>query len=265
MEPITKRELEDNGAKSKLNQFLTIAYELEEAWTEALNPGYPFQRSFGEVVSNIAQWNETVQNPGILVPKGMRTERVTGVSKPTKNDRTKTYTYAEYVTWDGPERWEVIDGVPYMLASPTPEHQQIAIQLSAEFAMYLRGKPCRAFTAPMDLTFEHDERTKRVVQPDLFVMCGEYGRDKRIIGVPVLVIEILSPSTATTDLIRKLNLYGRVGVKETWIVEPEDQIINVYLHDGTLLRWTTEYKPGDTLKPTMFADMEIDVTTVFVE
>ena len=265
MEPIAKRELEDNGAKAKLNQFVTIAYELEQEWTSVLNPGYPFQRSFEEVVSNLAQWNETVQNPAILVPKGMRTERVTSVSKPTKNDRTKTYTYAEYVTWDGPERWELVDGMPYMMASPTPEHQQVLLQLSIEIGGFLRGKPCRAYMAPMDLTFEGDEQTKNVVQPDLFVMCGEYGRDKRIIGVPVLVVEVLSPSTATTDLIRKLNLYGRVGVKEYWIVEPEDQIIHVYLHDGTLLRWTTEYKPGDTLKPTMFADMEINVKTVFAE
>ncbi len=187
-----------------------------------------------------------------------------GMPKP-KLDRSETYTYEDYLTWDGPERWELIDGVPYLMASPVPEHQQVAIQLGAEFAMYLRGKECRAFIAPMDLTFEENKRTNKVVQPDLFVMCGEYASDKRIIGVPVLVIEILSPSTAKHDFLRKLNMYQKAGVKEYWIVDPDEKNINVYLHDGSILRWTeTEYKPGEKLSPTIFPDLTIDVATIFV-
>lgn len=95
-------------------------------------------------------------------------------------------------------------------------------------------------------------------------MCGEYGSDKRIIGVPVLIIEILSPSTATHDLIRKLNLYQKADVKEYWVVDPEEQTINVYLHDGALLRWTEEeHQPGDRLNPIMFPDLIIDVGVIF--
>ena len=103
-----------------------------------------------------------------------------------------------------------------------------------------------------------------MVKPNLFVICGEYGRDKRIIGVPTLIIEILSPFTATHDLIRKLNLYQKVGVKEYWVVDPEEKTINVYLHDGALLRWTEEeHKPGDRLRPIVFPDLSIDVGAVF--
>ncbi|MCL6632982.1 MAG: Uma2 family endonuclease [Alicyclobacillus herbarius] len=182
--------------------------------------------------------------------------------KPAR-DRSTTYTYADYLTWDGPERWELVDGVPYLMASPTPEHQQVALQLAAEFGLYLRGKECEAFIAPMDLCFEESLETPHVVQPDLFVMCGEYGRDKRIVGIPVLVVEILSPSTAANDTIRKLNLYQRMNVGEYWIVEPDEKIINVYLHDGSTLRWTAAYTPGDSVSPTRFPDLTIDVSTVF--
>ncbi|MCL6627366.1 Uma2 family endonuclease [Alicyclobacillus shizuokensis] len=184
------------------------------------------------------------------------------MAKPAK-DRSVHYTYEDYLTWDGPERWELVDGVPYMMASPTPVHQQIALQLATEFGLYLRGKECQAFIAPMDLCFEESMKTPHVVQPDLFVMCGEYGRERRIVGIPVLVVEILSPSTAANDTIRKLNLYQRMNVREYWIVEPDENIINVYLHDGSTLRWTAECKPGDTLSPTMFADLLIDVSTIF--
>ena len=180
-----------------------------------------------------------------------------------KTDRSERYTYADYLTWDGDERWELIDGVPYLMASPIPEHQEALVQLSIEIGGYLRGKGCRAYIAPMDLTFETDLTTPEVVQPDLFVMCGEYSRDKRIIGVPGLVVEILSPSTAKHDLLRKLNLYERVGVKEYWIVDTADQSVNVLLHDGERLLWTEEFKPGDTLSPSMFPDLSINVSILF--
>ncbi len=129
-----------------------------------------------------------------MIPETKRNGKGTTMGGP-KTDRSEHYTYADYLTWDVEERWELIDGVPYLMASPIPEHQQAALQFGEEFAMHLRGKECRAFIAPMDLTVEASMRTEQVVQPDLFVMCGEYSRDKRIIGVPVLVIEILSPST----------------------------------------------------------------------
>ena len=131
------------------------------------------------------------------------------------------YTYLDYTTWDGSERWELIEGVPHMMASPTPEHQHILGELFFQFRGSLRNGSCTPYIAPLDVTFEQSDLTNTVVQPDLFVMCGEYGHDKRIIGVPDLVVEILSPSTAADDLVRKMNLYQRVGVQEYWVIEPD--------------------------------------------
>ncbi len=184
------------------------------------------------------------------------------VSKPTTN-RTKIYTYADYLTWDDSERWELIDGVPYLMAGPTPEHQKILGELFFHLRQHLRDRSCTPYMAPLDLTFEKDELTMTVVQPDVFVMCGEYGHDKGIVGVPVLVIEIISPSTATNDTIRKLNLYQQVGVQEYWIVEPATQIVHVYLRNGSDLRWTREYHPGNMLSPSMFPELMIPISTVF--
>ena len=198
----------------------------------------------------------------IMIPKTLRTGRGSTMASP-KTDRSERYTYADYLTWDGDERWELIDGVPYLMASPIPEHQQAALQLGAEFAMYLRGKECRAFISPMDLTVETNMRTQQVVQPDLFVMCGEYGQDKRIVGVPVLVIEILSPSTAGHDFVRKMRLYQRIGVQEYWIVDPVTRFVYVYKREGDLLQWHSEHKPGDTLSPSMFPDLSINVSVLF--
>ncbi len=177
--------------------------------------------------------------------------------------RNGTYSYLDYTTWDGPERWELIEGVPYMMASPTPEHQQILGELFFQFRGGLRDGSCTPYIAPLDVTFEHSDLTNTVVQPDLFVMCGDYIREKRIIGVPALVVEILSPSTAADDLVRKMNLYQRVGVQEYWVVEPDKKIINVYLREGNFLRWTTEHKPGDMVSSTISKELLIDVSAVF--
>ncbi|MBF8377624.1 hypothetical protein IW967_07060 [Alicyclobacillus mali] len=48
------------------------------------------------------------------------------MSKPERKGDVR-YTYRDYLEWDGPERWELIEGVPYMLASPSPLHQPIVL------------------------------------------------------------------------------------------------------------------------------------------
>ncbi|MDI3257131.1 MAG: Uma2 family endonuclease [Kyrpidia sp.] len=180
-----------------------------------------------------------------------------------RSDRPGGYTYQDYVSWEGDERWELIDGVAYLQASPSSVHQRVVLRLGAEFDRYLRGKPCAAYVAPMDLTFEAESTTRDVVQPDLFVMCGSYKEGARIVGIPALVVEVLSPSTATQDYVRKMNLYQRVGLSEYWIVDPVARVINVYRREDSALRWFAEFNEGDTLSPSMFPDLAVEVDTVF--
>ena len=185
------------------------------------------------------------------------------MSRP-KTDHTETYTYKDYMNWDDSERWELINGIPYMMASPTPEHQQIALQMSTEFNLYFRKHKCQAFIAPLDVIFEDNENVNTVVQPDLFVMCDEFGHTTRITGIPMLIVEILSPSTIKHDLVRKLNLYQKVGVKEYWIIDPAEQNITVYLHDGAVFQLVEqEFKKGDQLSSSVFPDLLIDVEVIF--
>jgi Uma2 family endonuclease len=75
----------------------------------------------------------------------------------------KKYTYADYLTWPEDERWEIIDGIPYMQSAPTWQHQAISGNIFGQFFEYLKNKPCQVFTAPFDLrlseTNEKDEET----------------------------------------------------------------------------------------------------------
>jgi len=63
----------------------------------------------------------------------------------------KRYTYADYITWGDDIRYELIDGIPYAMASPSRAHQKISVELSGRLWQFLRGKPCEVYHAPFDV------------------------------------------------------------------------------------------------------------------
>lgn len=178
----------------------------------------------------------------------------------------KRYTYADYVTWADDERWELIDGVPYMMTpAPIMGHQEISMRLGAELLVQLRGKSCFPYAAPTDVTFEESKDTPTVVQPDLFVLCGDYKRGKRVVDVPTLIVEILSPSTSGKDAVTKRALYERVGVKEYWIIDGANEIVEVWRHSGERYEQPQKYVRGDTIQCGVLPDVRIEVNLIFGE
>jgi len=176
------------------------------------------------------------------------------------------YTYEDYLSWDTDERYEIIDGWAYLMAAPNEEHHDISMALSRKIADFLDGKPCKLFAAPFDVRlFPHatTHKEKGHVQPDLFVVCDKNKRDgKRINGAPDLVIEILSPSNESHDRYKKLNLYIKSGVKEYWIVDPKNKVIQVYAmkeHGHDLYA----YEINNTLPSTTFPGLEIPLADIF--
>lgn len=128
---------------------------------------------------------------------------------------------------------ELIDGIVYMSPSPSIKHQEISSFLQGELYIYLKGKKCKVFSAPTDVVLQNDKNDdKKKVIPDLFVACDPNGFNKNeYVGAPDFIIEILSPSNQSHDLVRKLNLYMKYGVKEYWIVNPMQNHILIYTLD----------------------------------
>ena len=144
------------------------------------------------------------------------------------------FTYADYLTWPEGERWELIDGVAYAMApAPTRVHQKLLLALARQVADALEGSTCEVYIAPFDVRLpkgeEADEAVDTVVQPDLVVICDPAKLDDRgCRGAPDWIVEVLSPSSARHDLIRKRALYERVGVREVWFVHPVDEVATLY-------------------------------------
>ncbi|MGF1643550.1 MAG: Uma2 family endonuclease [Thiotrichales bacterium] len=148
-------------------------------------------------------------------------------------DPKQRYTYKDYAQWPEEERYELLEGEAIAMVAPTTQHQRIVGELFAQIHTHLRDKPCEAFVAPFDIRLPKpgvaDDDIATVLQPDISVICDPGKIDaKGCRGAPDWVIEVLSPSTASKDLIRKLRLYAAFGVREYWAVHPADRLVYVW-------------------------------------
>ncbi|MDR1955421.1 MAG: Uma2 family endonuclease [Treponema sp.] len=176
-----------------------------------------------------------------------------------------TYTYADVLAWDKSVRAEIIDGELYMMAPPVRIHQRISVELCRQIANYLDGKPCEVYPAPFGVRLfpEEDKSDDTFVEPDIVVVCDSSKLDDwGCNGAPDLIIEILSPSNSRHDRFVKFQKYLSVGVREYWIVDPEDQTVQVHILDRD--RYITAvYDETDTAPITVLPGCVINLAKVF--
>ena len=156
----------------------------------------------------------------------------------TSPRQKKPHTLKDYYALPEERRAELIDGVFYDMAAPSLRHQSILLSLAIQFREYIKehDPACEVYIAPCDVRLDKDDYT--MVQPDLFVICGEYDRNAVCYeGAPDLAIEILSPATRSKDMLLKLFKYQQAGVREYWIVDPKFNKVTVHYFD------TEEYDP----------------------
>ena len=117
------------------------------------------------------------------------------------------------------------------MEGPSNLHQVICGELHAIFRDYIRRKKgeCVPMVSPVDVQLDCDNHT--MVQPDVLILCDrskfKYGR---IYGAPDLVVEILSKTTRKKDMFIKAAKYMKAGVREFWIVDPEQKRVISYLY-----------------------------------
>lgn len=156
------------------------------------------------------------------------------------NPRTKTgdFTYRDYMAWPESERWQLLDGRAHAMAPPSIAHQAVVFELARQIGNAVQGTPCRAFAGPVGVRLprgdETDDFIDTVFEPDLVVVCDPSKVEPRgIRGAPDLIIEVLSPSTASFDLIDKRQRYDVAGVRELWLIDPLAGVLTLYRqHDG---------------------------------
>lgn len=134
------------------------------------------------------------------------------------------YTYEDYCQWEG--NWELIEGMPYSMSPlPIPAHQIVGGNFYAIFKVALSKAGCKHCKPYPPIDWKISEDT--IVQPDVLIVCDKI--EKKFLDFPpVLVVEILSPATASKDRGEKMELYQQQAVKYYLIVDPQFKKIEIY-------------------------------------
>jgi len=128
------------------------------------------------------------------------------------------YTVRDYERWEGD--WELIEGIPYALASPSLTHQRIVVILSMLLQLQLEEKEeCKDCVVTIDTDYIVSENT--VFRPDIAVVCGN--KDEKITKAPELIIEVVSPASRRMDEEIKPIYYSKEGIKYYLLVYPREK------------------------------------------
>ena len=152
---------------------------------------------------------------------------------------------------DDGNRYEIIDGELFVTPAPALLHQNALLDLVQMLGAYARDVDLALAFAPVDIPFA--EGTS--VQPDLLVMPLSHGKRPRAftdVGVLVLALEILSPSTARRDRTVKRVMYQKYNVPEYWIVDIDARTIEVWRPDDEqphVCRERLVWQPSPTHQP----------------
>ena len=162
------------------------------------------------------------------------------------------------------------EGSIYKLCAPSPNHQLVTGDLYVQLYNFLQGKPCIVFIAPFDVRLPRpgktaDKLVKTVVQPDVCVVCDKSKIDGRgACGAPDLMVEVLSKGNLKHDIRTKFELYEEAGVREYWIISPEDEVVSVFLlNENGKLNLGKVYFPGDTISSVAVTGFTADVNDLF--
>ncbi len=175
----------------------------------------------------------------------------------------KKYTYEDYLKTPEDKRYELINGELLMTPSPIPKHQLISGRLEFKLRGFVKeNKFGEVFYAPCDVYLD----AENVVQPDILFISKNRLHiigEKNIQGAPDLAIEILSDYSVYRDTIQKKRLYARFGVKEYWIVIPEEKEVEVYILKGEAYQLYKTYTKVDILESPSLKGLKIGLKEIF--
>lgn len=202
-----------------------------------------------EMKNNFGQYLEEVMTNGndvMITRNGKKVARLTPFGKEggsvlsvkenafDYNFGKKKVSYEEFLAINEQTsmRLEYIDGEISAMSSPNVMHQVVLNRINNVFQRYFESRSCQPFVAPFDIYLKKkNQADPDVVQPDLLIICDleiSVNEAGRYMGIPNHVVEIVSESTRSKDMVEKLNSYMLSGVKEYWIIDTKYNKILVY-------------------------------------
>lgn len=175
----------------------------------------------------------------------------------------KIYTYEDYRKLPEGAPYQLIGGMLIITPSPSTYHQIISMKLGFLLVSFVQEKNLGlTLFAPIDVYLNETN----TYQPDILFIAKDRQaiiEPDKINGAPDLVIEILSPSTAYYDLRKKFKVYEKSGVKEYWIIDPEEQSVEVFtLQEGKFMIGQKAEKQGH-IQSAIVEGFNVPIETIF--
>ncbi|HTQ79830.1 MAG TPA: Uma2 family endonuclease [Thermoanaerobaculia bacterium] len=178
------------------------------------------------------------------------------------------WTYEDYLRLpnDG-WRYEVLKGTLHMTPAPGPLHQDAVLNLGVLAANHLKSRPSPAgkiYLAPFDVFLP--EGLAAPVQPDFVYLCEE--RRDRVTArgledAPDLVAEVLSPSNWFDDRRTKFEIYAQAGVREYWIVDPQERTVEVFVLESGTYSLLGKFAVGERVGSRVLPSFQPKVSEIF--
>lgn len=135
----------------------------------------------------------------------------------------------EFLAWDATqtEKVELVCGEIFAMAGAEDDHVTVALNIAIALRHHLKGSPCRAYMSDMKLRVES---LGSVFYPDVMVTCSAADHQSRLVKTePILLVEVLSPSTAAYDRGNKFAQYRQLGsLREYVLVDVDTRRTDVY-------------------------------------
>lgn len=167
---------------------------------------------------------------------------------------------------EGPPNYEFDGGRLIAMPRPHPRHQAILRELSTELTIYLRAHRIGAVWPEIDVQLSR----RRVYVPDLVFLSqsqlDRYSSDRgRIVGAPDLVVEIVSPASASRDRVAKFNAYREAGVPWYWLIDSQSLAVEEYrlMPEGYLA--VARVAAGEIFRPQLFPDLGVNLAELMGE
>jgi Uma2 family endonuclease len=173
----------------------------------------------------------------------------------------KSMTLEQFLAWEERQklRYE-FDGLqPVAMNGVSSDHATIESNLNAALKERLKGKPCRVFGSGLKI-----EVVGRIRYPDLFVVCTPVPRGTYIIRDPVVISEILSPSTSHTDLVLKTAEYQATPSMQRYVIlEQTHAGAQVFSRRGA--DWVVETAKDDDILRLPEIGIEIPLAEIYAD
>jgi Uma2 family endonuclease len=180
----------------------------------------------------------------------------------TIDEKRNDFTTDDYMALPEGAPFELINGKLIYMPSPSNAHQNISNNLATYLTLHVK-KHNLGFvrTAPLDVHLDKNN----VFQPDLLFISNEKKDILKdwVYGAPDFIVEILSPGTQLKDKGEKMEMYARYGVKEVWLIEPYNQLLEIYLNANSAMQLQQRFERTGTAMAASIQGFQIDLPTIF--